>query len=154
MRATRIVWFHSSSVSIALAVARSYGLLAGAQIGAGMNVATVTTHHGYHRSPRRTVCVHRGCEQRIEMPGHDATRRRHGNCVYNSLCVHNGVVLLHDSCLRQSQTHLVCHATLQLCTERIVAQHSPLRVFQRYALCTFRQEKPYLTHLVATLNDA
>lgn len=56
-----------SSVAIALAVACSYGLVGGTKIGAGMHIATMTAHQGYHNAPRRSVGMHGGCEQRVGM---------------------------------------------------------------------------------------
>lgn len=83
-----------------------------------------------------------------------ASQRGYGDSVDYCLRVHNRVVLLHYRGLRQMQTHLVRHATLELCAQRIVAQHSPLRMLQRYRLGAFGQIKPYLTHFIATLHYA
>lgn len=73
-----------------------------------------------------------------------ASQRGYGDGVDYCLRVHN----------REMQTHLVRHATLELCAQGIVAQHSPLRILQRYRLGAFGQIKPYLAHFIATLHYA
>ena len=66
----------------------------------------------------------------------NASGRCHGHGVDDGLGVYYGVVLLHNSGLWQAEAHLVGHTALKLHAKLIVAQHSPLRMFQRYALGT------------------